>query len=380
MRRFRVAVAQIAPTLGDLEKNLALHEKMAREAIAQSANLLIFPELSLTGYFLKDQVPSVALPPRRPGSPALPGVEPTDRHRRGVRRGGSRPPVLQRVRLLRGRRDPPHPSQGLSAHLRHLRRSSATSPPGIGSGPSTRRWAAWRSSSARTCGIRPPPPSPPGTAPRSSSARRPAPGGAWDRPVPSRTPPPGSGRFAPGETSSPRFVVYANRVGYEDGACFWGGSEVVGPVGRAARQGPLSGRGAAAGRRWIPAASDGRGSPIRSSGTNGWTSRRGNQRASCRLRQNRTGSSPHACSLQLNCETVRKVLDRLHRQRGPEGRLPPRRGRPVGRRGLRAVRVPGRRGAGARECVGHPHALSHLQPRERGPRRHGRAGARASTA
>src|SRR5512137_3095353 len=61
MRRFRVAVAQIAPTLGDVEKNLALHEKMAREAIAQSANLLIFPELSLTGYFLKDQVPSVAL-------------------------------------------------------------------------------------------------------------------------------------------------------------------------------------------------------------------------------------------------------------------------------------------------------------------------------
>jgi len=26
-------------------------------------------------------------------------------------------------------------------------------------------------------------------------------------------------------------VVFANRVGYEDGACFWGGSEVVGPTG-----------------------------------------------------------------------------------------------------------------------------------------------------
>jgi predicted amidohydrolase len=25
--------------------------------------------------------------------------------------------------------------------------------------------------------------------------------------------------------------VYANRVGYEDGACFWGGSEVVSPSG-----------------------------------------------------------------------------------------------------------------------------------------------------
>jgi len=25
--------------------------------------------------------------------------------------------------------------------------------------------------------------------------------------------------------------VYANRVGYEDGACFWGGSEVIAPSG-----------------------------------------------------------------------------------------------------------------------------------------------------
>ncbi len=68
MRPFRLAAGQIAPTLGDLEKNLALHEKTARDAIAQSANLVVFPELSLTGYFLKDQVPSVAL---RPDAPAL---------------------------------------------------------------------------------------------------------------------------------------------------------------------------------------------------------------------------------------------------------------------------------------------------------------------
>jgi predicted amidohydrolase len=27
------------------------------------------------------------------------------------------------------------------------------------------------------------------------------------------------------------FVIYTNRVGYEDGACFWGGSEVVAPSG-----------------------------------------------------------------------------------------------------------------------------------------------------
>jgi predicted amidohydrolase len=27
------------------------------------------------------------------------------------------------------------------------------------------------------------------------------------------------------------YVLYANRVGYEDGACFWGGSELIAPSG-----------------------------------------------------------------------------------------------------------------------------------------------------
>ncbi|MDE2485635.1 MAG: carbon-nitrogen hydrolase, partial [candidate division NC10 bacterium] len=62
MNRHMIALAQINPALGDLERNLALHEKTAEEAIGRGASLLIFPELSLTGYFLKDIVSSVALP------------------------------------------------------------------------------------------------------------------------------------------------------------------------------------------------------------------------------------------------------------------------------------------------------------------------------
>ncbi|HID24738.1 MAG TPA: carbon-nitrogen hydrolase, partial [Planctomycetaceae bacterium] len=34
-------------------------------------------------------------------------------------------------------------------------------------------------------------------------------------------------------------VVFANRVGYEDGVCFWGGSEVVGPEGVSAGRAKL---------------------------------------------------------------------------------------------------------------------------------------------
>ena len=34
-------------------------------------------------------------------------------------------------------------------------------------------------------------------------------------------------------------VIFANRVGYEDGVCFWGGSQVVGPSGRILAQAPV---------------------------------------------------------------------------------------------------------------------------------------------
>ncbi len=56
----RVALAQIAPRLGDREHNLALHEQQIAAAREQAADLVIFPELSLTGYFLRDMVPEVA--------------------------------------------------------------------------------------------------------------------------------------------------------------------------------------------------------------------------------------------------------------------------------------------------------------------------------
>jgi predicted amidohydrolase len=58
---FRVALAQIAPVLGDRQRNLDLHLSQIAEARRQNADLIIFPELSLTGYFLRDIVPDVAL-------------------------------------------------------------------------------------------------------------------------------------------------------------------------------------------------------------------------------------------------------------------------------------------------------------------------------
>ena len=54
-------LAQLEPTLGNLDANLAMHVEAAERAAAEGADLLLFSELSLTGYFLKDQTPEVAL-------------------------------------------------------------------------------------------------------------------------------------------------------------------------------------------------------------------------------------------------------------------------------------------------------------------------------
>jgi len=59
--RLTVGLAQIDPALGDRDRNLERHREWVRQATAAGANLLVFPELSLTGYFLKDLVPDSAI-------------------------------------------------------------------------------------------------------------------------------------------------------------------------------------------------------------------------------------------------------------------------------------------------------------------------------
>lgn len=230
MRHFRLAVAQIAPTLGDLEKNLTLHEKMARQAIDQSANLLVFPELSLTGYFLKDQVPSVAL---RADSPLL------QRFRE----------LSSRVAMVLGfvEEAPDHRFYNAAAYLeggeiRHIHRKVYLPTYGIfdearylAAGDRVRAFDTALGRMAILICEDLWHPAAPAIA-------------AWDGAeiliCPSASPGRGLGQAEPFQNATTwertlrtcgdlltSYVVYANRVGYEDGACFWGGSEVVTPGG-----------------------------------------------------------------------------------------------------------------------------------------------------
>ena len=230
MRHFRLAVAQIAPTLGDLEKNFTLHEMMARQAIEQSANLLVFPELSLTGYFLKDQVPSVAL---RADSPLLQRcrelslrvamvlgfVEEAPGHRfynaAAYLEGGEIRHIHRKVYL---------PTYGIFDEARYLAAGDRIRAFDTALGrmailicedlwhPAAPAIAAWDGAEILIC-----PSASPG---RGLGQAEPFQNAAtWERTL----------RTCGDLLTS--YVVYANRVGYEDGACFWGGSEVVTPGG-----------------------------------------------------------------------------------------------------------------------------------------------------
>src|SRR5262245_9054822 len=67
----KAVLAQVAPALGDVERNLALHLEETRRAARRGADVVVFPELSLTGYLLQDltqecaQDPAASAPLRR---------------------------------------------------------------------------------------------------------------------------------------------------------------------------------------------------------------------------------------------------------------------------------------------------------------------------
>lgn len=97
---FRVTLAQMRPALGDLERNLDVHRQLVEQATADESDLIVFPELSLTGYFLRDLVGDVALPRDHPllaeFDPAFVSV---DLDLDAVRRARLGAPLLQDERL-----------------------------------------------------------------------------------------------------------------------------------------------------------------------------------------------------------------------------------------------------------------------------------------
>ena len=242
-----VALAQIAPRLGDVIANLEHHIAVLGQAAADGANLVVFPELSLTGYFLKDLVPDVALRLDAPEIARLAAacttvdavvgvvLESDDArfHNAALHLSGGRVHHIHRKVYL--------PTYGLFDESRYLApgdRLRAFAMPLSGAGQ-RRPWRAgtlicedmWHPSAAAVlarqgvdvfiC---------PSASPARGIGHGMALGSERSYDAMTRT-------YAQLFTS---YVVYCNRVGYEDGVGFWGGSRVVGPDGRLL--GPPAGR------------------------------------------------------------------------------------------------------------------------------------------
>lgn len=73
--KFKIALAQIDPTLGNLKKNIDKHVAFCERAKSAGANLVVFPELSLTGYSIKDMNWELALNPAKDVSVLKPLLE-----------------------------------------------------------------------------------------------------------------------------------------------------------------------------------------------------------------------------------------------------------------------------------------------------------------
>lgn len=231
MSRYTIALAQMNPALGDLERNLALHEKMAEEAIGRGAGLLICPELSLTGYFLKDIVSSVALPLT---SPILGRLRDLSRRIDLVVGLVEESPehLFYNAALYLSRGEVRHvhrkvylPTYGIFDEQRYLAEGSRirTFQADIGRSAILICEDMWHPSAACIASLD-------GMEILISPSASPGRGGleeghafanarAWETI---------NRAYAQLFTC---YVLYANRVGYEDGACFWGGSEVIAPSG-----------------------------------------------------------------------------------------------------------------------------------------------------
>jgi NAD+ synthase (glutamine-hydrolysing) len=233
----RIAIAQCAPALGAVKRNLDMHEKWIARARAAGARLVIFPELSLTGYYLKDLAADVACAADDPQlAPIAEASRDIDISAGFVERSADAKLHIAQGHWSGGKLVHVHrkvylPTYGIFDDGRYF---------GPGDRFETYRWAGgttgvaicedlWHVSTpylyaaaGATIVL----------APSASPGRGVAEGGDLGTAESCRL----MDRFYASYLTV--YVVYVNRVGHEDGIAFWGGSEIVAPDGTVAARAP----------------------------------------------------------------------------------------------------------------------------------------------
>jgi NAD+ synthase (glutamine-hydrolysing) len=239
MDPIRISVAQISPILGDVKRNLELHLDMIQQARQARARLVCFPELSLTGYVLKDLVPQVAIAANDTSAVMQPllqasrdvdilcgFVEEDARHRYYIAAA-----YLSQGTLLHIHRKVYLPTYTMFEEGRYLAHGSAIRAFDTQFGRVGVLICEdfWHMSSAYVLWLD-------GADMLLLMSASPGRGLSPDEAL-------GSSRSVQlmnqmYATFLTNFVVHANRVGFEDGLNFWGGSTVFGPDGSLVAQAP----------------------------------------------------------------------------------------------------------------------------------------------
>lgn len=235
---FTAALAQIKPKLGCLSDNLLSVEDSIEQAVKAGAALIVFPELSLTGYFLKDLVPEVALRLDSPQiarlcelskriSIAVGIVEESEDYR-----FFNTALYLENGSILHRHRKVYLPTYGLFDEQRYLAcgdrfRAFDTR---FGRMGMLVCEDMWHLSASYTLAMD-------GATTMICLSSSPGRGVASEEGL-------GSAKAWQNLTSTTAMflscrVLFCNRVGYEDGVNFWGGSELVNPGGYSAARGKL---------------------------------------------------------------------------------------------------------------------------------------------
>jgi predicted amidohydrolase len=237
----RIALAQVAPRLGDLEHNLARHVEMIREARSGGAGLVVFPELGLTGYLLQDLAAEVAMRLDDPRLAALAAVtdgcsavvsfvEESGDHRLFIAAA-----LLEDGRIRHVHRKVHLPTYGLFDERRFFAAGDAVravpSRLGVGIGLAICE-DFWHLGTAQVLALDGGQllvnvSSSPGRDLAATHAEGLGTAASWRTLL--RT-------YAQLTTS---VVVFCNRVGVDESISFWGGSEVIGPGGETIVRAPL---------------------------------------------------------------------------------------------------------------------------------------------
>lgn len=223
-----MALAQIAPVLGDLEINLRLHLERIEAARARGASLIVFPELSLTGYFLKDLTGDVAMPEDHPVLAAIAeasasidvvaGYVALENDLAYIAAG-----YWSKGRLIHRHHKAYLPTYGMFEEARFVTPGSRLR---AFDGPLGRSAMLicedlWHPSTVGIVSVD-------GADLLIAIAASPARGFRGDRPDSARTYEQMTELYARLHGLN---VIFTNRVGFEDGVGFWGGSRIVDPFG-----------------------------------------------------------------------------------------------------------------------------------------------------